>query len=229
MRKIIHKVKGWLNGGASASGSPGKTAFVYVIKPGKQEHGEIAPNDQIAMLRRFSSFTAKEDTPIVAVFPGRPTRKVPDGASQDRVTVRYSGNDGVLRVTDQAVKESSKTHTVVVVTDHPEVEKQARSTGCTILGTTTFEKALEAVAGGLPRESRDPRPPREPRDSRKPQEEPAAAPAPADDSADAERAPAPTPAPAPMAQAPRPPSRKAQYEPSVEKKDKAILDLIDPL
>lgn len=248
MRKIIHTVKGWLNSGASASSDINTPAFIYVIKPAKHEHGEVQPNEQIAILRRLSSFSTKEEASVIAVFPGRPTRKVPDGSTQDRVSVRYAGSDGLIRVVQHAVKDAAKMGTAVVVTDTPEVEKQVRAAGVTIIGVTTFEKTLDAVAGPLQREGREPRPPREPREPKEPrepreprkpvaetlQEQPAEAASASSEAPDAETAgeePAPeAPAPAPAPQpAPRASSRRAQHEPSAEKRDKAILDLIDPL
>lgn len=237
MRKILHKVRGWISGRAAPAGTGAGTsraAFIYVIKSGKQESPEHGADEQIAMLRRFSSFSDKEGMPVTAVFPGRPTRKVPDGARQGDVSVRYAAADAVTRVVDQAAKEVAGTHRVVVVTDAPDLVKHANSTGCTVLCTSTFEKALEAVSGPLRKENREPREPRGNRDARKPaqgaaQPKPAPeSPAPKDDDASTEAKkpevsvqPAPTPTTAA--------ARKTQYEPSVEKRDKAILDLIDPL
>jgi hypothetical protein len=228
MRKIIHTVKGWISSRTPAVVTASNAAFVYIIKPGKHDNAD-GGGEQIAMLRRFSSFNEKEGIPVTAIFPGRPTRKVPDGAREGGVVARYAGADGVLRVAQQAIKDLRKSHTVVVITDLADVSKQVRADGCTVMCTSTFEKTLEAIAGPLQR------PPREQRDSRGPREQRKPAPEPTSDESNAgetpegategqDAPPARTPAPAPL-------SRKSRYEPDVEKKeqDRAILDLIDPL
>jgi hypothetical protein len=234
MRKIIHKVKGWINGRTPAVVTASNAAFVYIIKPGKHD-GADGGGDQVAILRRFATFNEKEGIPVTAVFPGRPTRKVPDGAREGGVVARYAGAEGLMKVAQQAIKDLRKAHAVIVITDLPDIVKQVSADGCTVMCTSTFEKTLEAIAGPLqrpprePREPRGPREPREPREQRKSGTEPSpdesqALDASEDENENQEAPPARAPAAAPL-------SRKSQYEPNVEKKeqDRAILDLIDPL
>jgi hypothetical protein len=115
------------------------------------------------------------------------------------------------------VRDARKHHSVVLVTDRPDLEKYARRENLRLLRATTLEKAMDAVSGPLRKEQREPREPRDARDGRKPQGE-AQPPQPADTQA-APRKPV------------EPSAKLPQYEPSVPKKetDSSILDLIDPL
>jgi hypothetical protein len=221
--------------GGAAAKTADHPAFVYIHAPGKGENHDLQPADQIAILRRLSSFSDKEGTPVTIIFSGRPLRKVPDGSRQGAVQVRYAMPDELARMAEQALQAIGKHHDAVLVTDRADLGKIAGRMPCRLLRAVTFEKALEAVSGPLKREQKEPREPREPREpkeARKPQheEQPAPAEAPeADDAApQAPKADTPAPAPKPAAPAPRP---NPKPEPPAPKKatDSAILDLIDPL
>ena len=234
MRKIIHAVKGWISG----TGAKGKnTAIVYVYASGKSGGGDINPNDQINVLRRLSTFTSKENIPVTIIFPGRPSRKIPDGSKQGGVQARYATSDQLKKVLASAIAEARKDHSVVVATNHPEVEKFARSERLRHIRATTFEKALDAVAGPLRRDQ--PQPPHQPRRQPQPQGAQPAKPHPAVEETATPEAPvvneapeAVPPQPPPTPQKPEPVPRKLhRYAPSVKKeeRDQTILDLIDPL
>lgn len=231
MRRIIHTVRNWISNRTPVVITASNAAFVYIVKAGKNDNAD-GGGEQIAILRRFATFNEKEGIPVTAIFPGRPTRKVPDGAREGGVVARYAGSEGLPKVTQQAIKDLRKSHTVVVVTDLADIAKQVRADGCTVMCTSTFEKSLEAIAGSLqrpPREQREPREPRGPREPRRPTPETVASESTTED--DSEEAPEDQDAPPARAPASAPVSRKSQYEPHVDKKeqDRAILDLIDPL
>jgi hypothetical protein len=215
LRRIIHKVKGWITGTAKTGGE--HSALVYVFAQAKGDLHDMPQGDQLAILRRVSSFSDKEEFPITIIFPGRPTRKVPDGSKQGAVVVRYAMPDQLAKIIEQSVRDARKHHSVVLVTDRPDLEKYARRENLRLLRATTLEKAMDAVSGPLRKEQREPREPRDARDGRKPQGE-AQPPQPADTQA-APRKPV------------EPSAKLPQYEPSVPKKetDSSILDLIDPL
>jgi hypothetical protein len=208
-------VKKLMGGETRAADRP---AFVYVYAPAKGESHDLQPADQIAVLRRLSSFSDKEAVPVTVIFTGRPLRKVPDGARQGSVLVRYAMPDDLARMAEQSVQEAAKQHHAVLVTDRADIGKIAARLGARLLRTVTFEKTLEAVSGPLKREPKEPREQRDQKEPRKPQ--PEAAPPPAQDAA-----------PAPEQAPPPPPPKAMQYDPVVPKKetDAAILDLIDPL
>ena len=247
MRKLLHAVKGWINGKSPVK--EGHTAIVYVYGSGKD--GDINPNDQINILRRLSSFTDKENLPITVIFPGRPSRKIPDGAKQGLVEVRYATGDQMSGVVTKAVAAAKKSHIVALAVNRPELEKWARSNRVRHIRATTFEKSLDTICGPLRRDQpqqqqrqqsqrqpqgqgqgqggqgqpqSQPQPPSQdgaPAESQEQGTEPAA-------DTPAESTPVDTPAPAPRQESSRKLHRHDPYA-KKEERDQAILDLIDPL
>ena len=226
MQRIIHKVKGWIKG--TPASRAGNVSFVYVLAPPKQGSAEMSADDQLAILRRLSSFAGKEDVRITAVFPGKPTRKIPDGASSSGVSVRYATAEQLQKVVEQTASEYRKQYSVVVATDDPAVEKRAHSSHMRTLRLSTFEKTLDAVAGPLKREQRDQREPRRPQQQQRSSPRPAQPPA-----SDAASGQPQAPKAGGEESKPQPPPQQApapkRQEPPKQEKDSAILDLIDPL
>ena len=217
MKHIIHKVKKWISGAKATSG---KTTMIYVMVPKKQQgHADMYSGDPIPILRRLTDFSALENLSVTAIFPGKPSKKIPDGARQKDVVARYATPDQLINVTEQAVKEAGKTGSVVVVTDLPAIEKLATSHRVKTLRLETFERALESVAGPVRREIRKqqeggtPRPSAPAQENRRPQE-----PRKQDNQPQPPK-PAASPAPAPVK-----PSQDDRKE-----RDQSVLDLIDPL
>lgn len=226
VRKIIGAVKNWF-GKKPARG--GHAALIYVYSPAKGEPGgEAGVNETFAMLRRLSAFSAKEGMPITVILPGRPLRKLPDNSRQNDVLVKFAMPDQLLKVTAGAVRDARQSHSCVVVTDKPEIEKFARGEHLRHLRATTFEKALDATCGPLRRESQ-PQPPRRPQpqppSQAQAQGQPATAQKPKTEETPEAAVPEKSGKPAPA------PEKGPAYEPVVEKReqDRAILDLIDPL
>ena len=246
MRRIIHAVRGWISGGKSNTGR--RPAFVYIYPPGKEtQNGELGANDQIAVLRRLSSFVSKEETPVTVIFQGRPSRKIPDGTTQGGVQVRYATGDQLKKVTLAALTAAKRHHSPVLATNHPELEKTARHDRIRHIRASTLEETLDMVCGPLRREQ----PPQQQQQRRQPQPQPAqqqmpspqaakpspqeqetpafspAEPAPYIAPVDGEEAPASQP----EARQETAPRRLQRHEPSArnEIKDQSILDLIDPL
>lgn len=240
MRQIIHAVKKWIRGESSKGR---KTAMVYVYSPGKEApNGELGANDQITLLRRLSTFVSKEAIPVTVIFPGRPTRKIPEGTSQDGVKARYATSDQMSKVVSSAIAEAKKNHSAVLATNNPELEKLARSERIRHIRATTFELSLDNICGPIRREQ-----PQQQR--RQPQQAPAPKPQPTQPAQPPaqpeqplqpgeEAAPAPQPQSPPPPQAPPAPKseqpvlqrhRRADASMKKEERDQSILDLIDPL
>jgi hypothetical protein len=213
LRRILHSVKRWIKGKTPTQGA--KSAFVYIFSPARGDQHDMPPGDQLAVLRRLSSFSDSEELPVTIIFVGRPLRKVPEGSRQGAVVVRYAMPDQLDKVTEQAIQEARKGHSAVLVSDRPELIKLSRHEHIRHFNCSTFEKAMDAISGPIKKESREPR---EPRGDRKPQ---------------GEQAPARSTEPmtAPPKPVERPPAKAPQYDPPVAKKESnsAILDLIDPL
>jgi hypothetical protein len=215
MKHIIHNVKKWISGAKPASG---KTTIVYVMASPKQGQADMYAGDPTPILRRLTDFSARESLSIVAILPGKPSRKIPDGTRQKEVAVRYATPDQITKVTEHAVKDAGKTSSVVLVTDLPTLEKFAASHHLKTLRIETFERALESVAGPVRRDIRKPQEGGAPRhsspaqDSKRPQE-------PKKPESQAQPAkPSPSPAPAP-----------AKVADERKDRDQSVLDLIDPL
>lgn len=220
MHKIIHQVRNWFSGAKPAAE---KTTMIYVmVSPQRQGHADMYSGDPTPILHRLTSFSTREALPVVAVFPGKASRKIPDGAHQSGVTVRYTMPDQVVKITEQAAKEAGKSGSVVIVTNHPIVEKYASTHRLKTLRLDTFEKALESVAGPVRREVRrqegggTPRPAAPQQENKRPQE-----PRKPEDQAQPQPAKPVTPA-APSAPTPLP-------KPDRQERDQSVLDLIDPL
>lgn len=245
MRRIIHAVQGWISGRTSQTGR--RPAFVYVYPPGREsQNGELGANDQVAVLRRLSAFVSKEDTPVTVIFPGRPSRKIPDGTTQSGVQVRYATGDQLRKVTAAAIAAAKPHHSPVLATNHPELEKTARHDRIRHIRASTLEETLDMVCGPLRREQ----PPQQ-QQRRQPQPQPAQQQVPSSQAAkpssqEQDTPPSPpaepaspegpaagtdTPAARPEPKPDTAPRRLQRNEPSArnEIKDQSILDLIDPL
>lgn len=237
MRKIIHAVRGWITNQAPKGRN---TAIVYTHTPGKEApHGELNANDQIAILRRLSSFVGKETIPVTVIFQGRPSRSIPDGTKQSGVEARYATGDQLRKVVMSAISEARKTHSPVLATNLPDMEKVARSERIRHIRASTFEETLDTVCGPLrrdqPQQQRRPQPQKQAQQQQQSQAPIPVAPQAAPEQAEEYPAPAePQPSEPKPAESTRPeaaPRRLQRHEPSVKKeiKDQAILDLIDPL
>lgn len=159
MRNILLAIKNLFNRKASHSGAP---AYVYVYSSGKDaSNSEVNPNDQIAILRRLSSFASKKNSPVTIIFPGRPSKKIPDGAKQDGVQARFATNEQLNKVVKQCVEEFRKTNSVVLAAERSEFQKMADKLGADYRFASTFAKTLDTVCGPIQRETK-PQPPRKP-------------------------------------------------------------------
>jgi hypothetical protein len=252
VRRIIHAVKGWMTGGTQKGK---QSAIVYIFEPGKEHSGgEVNPNDQVLILRRLSNFVGKENTPVTIIFPGRPSRKIPDGAKQGDVQARYATTDQLKKVVIESIAEAKKKCSAVLATNNPNVEKYARSERIRHIRATTFEASLDTICGPLRREQPQQQPRRQPQQQQSQQQQastPSDKPQQSAPTADSEQSRAPIqpqePATAQSGEsnqeapqqdykprAPRPESsipRLRRYEPPLKKEErnKEILDLIDPL
>ncbi len=253
MRRIIHAVKGWMTGGTPKGK---QSAIVYVFEAGKEHSGgEVNPNDQVMILRRLTNFVGKENIPVTIIFPGRPSRKIPDGTKQGDVQARYATSDQLKKVVTEAVAEAKKACSAVLATNNPNVEKYARSERIRHIRATTFEESLDTICGPLRREQQQQQQPRrQPQQSQQQQQQqstPSDKPQQSAPTADSEQSGEPVqsqePAVAPSDESnqeapqqdykPRPPRpessipRLRRYEPPLKKEErnKEILDLIDPL
>lgn len=244
MSNIIKKFLNLFHGKSSPTGPQ---AYVYVYTAGKGgNNSEVNPNDQIAILRRLSSFSSKKSCPVTIILPGRPTRKIPDGAKQDGVQVRFATADKLDSIVHQSLAEFKKTHAVILAADRSEFQKLADKLGIGYCLASTFSRTLDSVCGPIQREIKPPQPRRQPQ--------------PAKTEATANETAPPVAPPTEGTEVPAAPAQEAPaadnpefFEPSTEPStpqpeasarmklrrhvpsqkreltDRAILDLIDPL
>lgn len=244
MSNFFKKILNVLHGKSSPGAPP---AYVYVFTAGKgSPHSEVNPNEQIAILRRLSSFSGKKNSPVTIIFPGRPTRKIPDGAKQDGVQVRFATAEQLEGIVRQSLAEFSKSHAAVLAADRSEFQKLADKLEVGYCLASTFAKTLDSVCGPIQRESKPQQPRRQPPPAKtaakstqpaQPEMAPAAEQptpdAPAEGADLAEHPDVSNPSTEPSAPNPESPSRMKlhRHVPAQKREltDKAILDLIDPL
>ena len=229
----------------------GPTAYVYVYSTGKDAStSEVNPNDQVAILRRLSSFVSKKNSPVTIIFPGRPSKKIPDGAKQDGVQARFATSDQLEKIVKQSIAEFQKDHSVILAVDRSEFQRLADKMGIGYSFASTFTKTLDSTCGSLQRETKPQPPRRQPQPSKQePQPDtttPESTPQPSEpvtvatNDTPASEGTAPIledaehtndlPAPAPKT-VPSTRAKLHRHVPSQKREltDKAILDLIDPL
>ena len=190
----------------------------------------MGTNDQISLLRRLSTFVSKETIPVTVIFPGRPSRKIPDGASQDGVKVYYATNDQLKKVVNSAIAEAKKGHSAVLATNSPELEKIAHSERIRHIRATTFEEALNNICGPIRREPSQQQPQR--RQPQPQQTSPSPKPQPAQQSEQTGEEPPPAQPQSPAPKSEQPPlqrNRRNETPVKKEERDQSIVDLIDPL
>ena len=219
--------------------------MVYVFSPGKESSGgELNPNDQIAILRRLSTFTGKEDIAVTIIFPGRPTRKIPDGTKQGDVQACYATHDQLRKVVEHAIREAQKERSVVLATNNPDLEALARHNRLRHIRATTFEETLDTVCGPIRRDQPQQQPRRQPQQQAAQASKPTTTPPEQQPDQQSEQQPAQAvkseaegeemPKASSLPPSPKPesnPRKLHRYEPSAKKeeRDQSILDLIDPL
>jgi hypothetical protein len=133
-----------------------------VYTTGKDANSEINPSDQIAILRRLSSFVEKKQSPVTIIFPGRPSKKIPDGAKQDGVQARFSTSDQLEKVVRQCIAEFQNDHSVILAADRSEFQKLAAKLKIGYSLVSTFTKTLETTCGPIQRETKPQTPRRQP-------------------------------------------------------------------
>ncbi len=159
MRNILEIIKSVFSWKPVHKGPP---AYVYVYATGKDaSNSEVNANDQVAILRRLSLFVSKKNSPVTIIFPGRPSKKIPDGAKQDGVQARFATMDQLEKIVKDSVSEFQKKHSVVLAAERSEFQRLADKLGIDYSFASTFAKTLDTVCGPIQRESK-PQPPRRP-------------------------------------------------------------------
>ena len=109
--------------------------------------GNVAPRNQLQLLRRLSRFAEREKIEVVVVLSGSPLHKAPAGEKFEEVVVVYSKSAEAH--TKHIVKvASSKGSGAILVSGNAAVEKMALSTGTRTMRLSTFRKAFDAGNGG---------------------------------------------------------------------------------
>jgi hypothetical protein len=208
---ILKLVESWIK----RPSEPGDGDMLVVVDatpaPGGKG-GEVRPQEQLLALRRLGTFVAKEKTRATVIFPGKALRRIDDGSVHDGVLVRFAESRAqLIPLVCTVVKDGGKRGATVVVTSNPEVEVAVSALGAGVMRLTTFDKALDSIAG-----------PARP-EPRKPQSQPPAPETAGGQPSETKPAPQDSSPSSAESQAKPPP------EPDVDKKEAAILDLIDPL
>ena len=129
---------------------PGKTVIVMdgvSLNDASGMKGNVAPRNQLQLLRRLSRFAEREKVELVVVLAGSPLHKAPAGKKFEEVTVLYSESPEAH--TKHVVKVAgSKGGGAILVSANAAVEKMALSTGTRTMRLSTFRKAFDAGGNG---------------------------------------------------------------------------------
>lgn len=153
---------------------------IDAVLKAKGVRGNIAPRQQLQILRSLTRFVQRENLKVTAVLVGSPLNKAPHNKVFDGVRVRYAqSNDQLNRELLKALTQAGLAG--VLVTEDPALEKSAARARKQTLRISTFRKVIDdgndtegnggngGNGGGAPRRDRKPRRDRNPRPPRKKQ------------------------------------------------------------
>ena len=132
-------------------GTSKRTMVVSIdaILRSKGARGNVAPRQQLQVLRALSRVAQREKMNITAVVAGKPLNKAPHNKKFDGVRVRYAKTDD--KIGTQLIKSLKQAgSSAVLVTEDVALEKKALRSGTDTLRISTFRKLLDdgADAGG---------------------------------------------------------------------------------
>jgi len=122
---------------------------IDAILRSKGARGNVAPRQQLQVLRALSRVAQREKMNITAVVAGKPLNKAPHNKKLDGVRVRYAKTAD--KVGAQLIKSLKQAGSVgVLVTEDVALEKKALRRGTDTLRISTFRKLLDdgGDAGG---------------------------------------------------------------------------------
>jgi hypothetical protein len=148
---------------------------VAAVLKAKGARGNIAPRQQLQILRSLSRFVQREKLKVTAVLVGQPLNKAPHNKIFDGVRVRYAKSDEALN--SELLKALGQAGSGgVLVTEDVALEKRALQAGKETLRVSTVRKVLDdgnepdlggGNGGGSRRGDRKPRRDRGPRQNQK--------------------------------------------------------------
>lgn len=130
----------------------GKQTMVVSIDAILKSNGardQVAPRQQLQILRSLSRVAQREKLNVTAVITGKPLNKAPHNKVFDGIRVRYAKTaDQIGTELIKALKQAGSAG--VLVTEDVELEKKALRGGSDTLRTSTFRKLLDdsGDAGG---------------------------------------------------------------------------------
>ncbi len=139
---------------------PGKTVVVMdgvSLNDAAGMKGNVAPRNQLQLLRRLSRFAEREKVGMVVVLSGSPLHKAPAGKKFESVTVLYSKSPEAHA--KHVVKVAgSKGGGAILVSANAGIEKMALGAGTKTMRLSTFRKAFDtggnSAEGGGDRQER---------------------------------------------------------------------------
>jgi len=109
--------------------------------------GNVAPRNQLQLLRRLSRFAEREKLEVVVVLSGSPLHKAPAGKKFEEVVVVYSKSAEAH--TKHVVKVAgSKGGGAILVSGNAAIEKMALAAGTKTMRLSTFRKAFDTGGNG---------------------------------------------------------------------------------
>ncbi|MBL7016504.1 MAG: hypothetical protein ISR84_02985 [Kiritimatiellales bacterium] len=115
---------------------------IDAILKSKGARGNVAPRQQLQVLRALSRVAQREKMNITAVVAGKPLNKAPHNKKLDGVRVRYAKTAD--KVGAQLIKSLKQAGSAgVLVTEDVALEKKALRRGTDTLRISTFRKLLD--------------------------------------------------------------------------------------
>lgn len=116
----------------------------FIDKRYREANGQPSPRDNFYVLKNLAYFVQREGIEMMAVFIGRPLREARDGESFKGVTVYYAENEKALlqKIRELARKCLTKSE-VVVITNDPQIEREAMKLNARCMRLTTLRKGME--------------------------------------------------------------------------------------
>jgi hypothetical protein len=115
---------------------------IDAILKSKGARGQIAPRQQLQVLRSLSRVVQREKLNVTAVIAGKELNKAPHNKKFDGVRVRYAKtNDKIGSELIKSLKQAGSAG--VLVTEDIALEKKVLRSGADTLRTSTFRKLLD--------------------------------------------------------------------------------------
>ena len=109
--------------------------------------GDVAPRNQLQVLRRLSRFAEREKVEVVVVLSGTPLNKAPKGEKFEEVLVLYSASaENHAKYASKVARSKGKG--AILVSSNAKVQELAAQANLATMRVSTFRKAFDTNGNG---------------------------------------------------------------------------------